>query len=85
MYSLCLLDGRRHGQEDAVDADGEHDHVVKVLVRAQVHADDANLYSMHRSVLRIRIFFPSFHYSSVQPFILRLDSLSYVPCSKGRI
>ena len=38
MHSLCLLDGLGHGEEDAVDADGEHDDVVEVLVAAEVHA-----------------------------------------------
>ena len=30
-HSLCLLDGLGHGEEDAVDADGEHDDVIEVL------------------------------------------------------
>ena len=42
-YSLCLLDGLRHGEEYAVDADGEHHDVVEVLVRAQVHAGGPDL------------------------------------------
>ena len=32
MYSLSLLGRFRHGQEDAVADDGEHDEVVEVLV-----------------------------------------------------
>ena len=43
MHLLCLLDGLGHGEENAIDADGEHDHVVEVLVRAQVHAGRPDL------------------------------------------
>ena len=36
VHSLCLVYGLGHGEEDAVDQDGEHDHVVEVLVRTHV-------------------------------------------------
>ena len=39
IYSLCLLDGVRHGEEDAVEQNGGHDDVVKVRVSRQVDGD----------------------------------------------
>ena len=42
-HSLCFLDGLRHGEEYAVDSDGQHHDVVEVLVGAEVHAGRADL------------------------------------------
>ena len=41
MYLLGLLHGVGHGEEDAVEQDGRHDHVVEVRVRRQVDGDPA--------------------------------------------
>ena len=35
-YSLSLVDGVLHGEEDAVHEDGEHDEVVEELVGGEV-------------------------------------------------
>ena len=43
MHSLCLLDGLGHGEEDAVDADGEHDDVVEVLGRNSIDICNSRL------------------------------------------
>lgn len=32
---LCFVDILRHGQEDAINQDGEHNDVIKVLVGAE--------------------------------------------------
>lgn len=40
-YSLGLLHGVGHGEEDAIEQDGRHDHVVEVRVRRQVDGDPA--------------------------------------------
>lgn len=40
---LCLFDGLRHGEENTVEQDGCHHHVVEVLIGGNVHADAACL------------------------------------------
>ena len=59
-HSLCFLDRLRHGEEYAVDSDGQHHDVVEVLVGAEVHAGRADLEVHTRnnsSALRVGLLF----------------------------